>query len=146
MAELVQSIAAEKEHIAATLKALNKTLRRKRRGFAELAAIATCLHNSYNGIENLLKRVFKHMKISLPDSPTSHKDILSQAVETGIISQELAGSLDEYRTFRHFFVHGYGILLSEAPMQPLAQNLPEVWERFERELDTFVTSLPSQHF
>ncbi len=93
-------------------------------------------------MENILKRVFKHLNIPLPVSPTSHKDILSQAVATSIISQELSESLDEYRTFRHFFVHGYGILLSEAPMQPLAQNLPEVWERFEREIDAFLASLP----
>jgi uncharacterized protein YutE (UPF0331/DUF86 family) len=144
MDELAQHIAAEKEQIAATLNALQKTLRRKRRGFVELAAIATCLHNSYSGMENLLKRVFKHLKISLPDSPTSHKDLLSLAVANGIISQGLSNSLDEYRTFRHFFVHGYGILLSEAPMQPLANELPEVWERFERELNAFVAALPLQ--
>lgn len=143
MASLAQSFAAEKEKITATLTALEKTLRRKRRGFAELAAIATCLHNSYNGMENLLKRALKHLKIPLPDSPTSHKDILSQAVAVGIISQELSDRLDEYRTFRHFFVHGYGILLSEAPMQPLADGLPEVWERFEREFDSFVALQPS---
>lgn len=141
MANLSQSFAAEQEKITATLKALEKTLRRKRRGFAELAAIATCLHNCYNGMENLLKRALKHLKISLPDSPNSHKDILSQAVAVGIISQELSNLLDEYRTFRHFFVHGYGILLSEAPMQPLAQNLPQIWESFEREFSDFMESL-----
>lgn len=143
MASLAQSFAAEKEKITATLKALGKTLRRKRRGFAELAAIATCLHNSYNGMENLIKRGLKHLKIPLPDSPTSHKDTLSQAVAVGIISQELSDLLDEYRTFRHFFVHGYGILLNEAPLQPLAQNLPEIWERFEHEFELFVTSRSS---
>ena len=94
-------------------------------------------------MENLLKRGFKHLKISLPDSPTFHKDTLSQAVATGITSQELSDRLDEYRTFRHFFVHGYGILLSEAPLQPLAQNLPDVWERFEREFEFFISRLPS---
>lgn len=91
-------------------------------------------------MESLLKRGFKHLKIPLPASPTSHKDILSQAVAAGIASQELSDWLDEYRTFRHFFVHGYGILLSEAPLQPLAQKLPEVWERFKNEFESFVAS------
>jgi uncharacterized protein YutE (UPF0331/DUF86 family) len=141
MDELSQDIAAQKERITETLKALETTLRRKRRTFIELAAIATCLHNTYNGIENLLKRVLKHIQVRLPDSMTSHKDLLTLAVDEGIITQELSEALDEYRAFRHFFVHGYGILLNEAPLQPLAQNLPQVWSEFERQLDAYVSSL-----
>jgi uncharacterized protein YutE (UPF0331/DUF86 family) len=70
--------------------------------------------------------------------------LLELAVENGIIDQNLMEALDEYRAFRHFFVHGYGILLQEAPLQPLAQNLPEVWQRFESQLDAFVVSLKTQ--
>jgi uncharacterized protein YutE (UPF0331/DUF86 family) len=140
MAELLQDLAAEKERIEDTLVALAKALRRKRRGFVELAAIATCLHNCYSGMENLLKRVLKHTQVPLPDSATSHKDLLDLAVEQRIISQELSETLDEYRAFRHFFVHGYGIALQEAPLQPLAQNLPDIWSRFDSELETFVAS------
>jgi len=50
MDELLQDIEAEKEKIGGTLNALEKTLHRKRRTFIELAAIATCLHNTYSGI------------------------------------------------------------------------------------------------
>jgi uncharacterized protein YutE (UPF0331/DUF86 family) len=115
MDELLQDLAADKERIEATLVALAQTLRRKRRGFAELAAMATCLHNCYSGMENLLKRVLKHLQVPLTDSATSHKDLLDLAVEQSVISQELSEALDSYRAFRHFFVHGYGIALQEAP-------------------------------
>jgi uncharacterized protein YutE (UPF0331/DUF86 family) len=138
MAEIQQEMAADKERIEGTLEALQKTLRRKRRTLVELAAIATCLHNAYSGMENLLKRVLQRSNIPLPHTATSHKDLLNLAVEHKIISQELSEALDEHRVFRHFFVHGYGILLSEAPMQPLAKNLPDVWHRFESELYSFV--------
>lgn len=139
MDELLQDLAADKERIEDTLAALAKTLRRKRRGFVELAAIATCLHNCYSGMENLLKRVLQHMQVPLPHSATSHKDLLDLAVEQNIITQELSEALDEYRAFRHFFAHGYGIALQEAPLQPLAKNLPDVWQRFESELGNFLT-------
>ena len=66
MDNLLQEIAAEKENIERTLKALDDTLQRPSREFVELAAIATCLHNAYNGIENLLKRTLKYLKITLP--------------------------------------------------------------------------------
>ncbi|MFQ5866121.1 MAG: hypothetical protein ACE5IW_12930 [bacterium] len=120
MDDLLEDIAAEKERLNATLKALERTLRRKRRTFVELAAIATCLHNAYSGIENLLKLILKYINVPLPESSTSHKDLLALAVEQDIISQHLLEALDEYRAFRHFFVHGYGILLQDAPLQPLA--------------------------
>jgi len=102
MDELLEDIAAEKENIDVTLKELEKVLRRKRKGFIELAAIATCLHNTYNGIENLLKRVLKFLQTPLPDSKSSHKDLLALAVEKNIIDEELCYALDEYRAFRHF--------------------------------------------
>jgi hypothetical protein len=98
MDELRQEIAAEKERIEDTLAALAKTLRRKRRGFVELAAIATCLHNCYSGMENLLKRVLQHMQVPLPHSATSHKDLLDLAVEQNIISQELSSTIGNSRT------------------------------------------------
>ena len=93
MDNLLQEIAAEKENIERTLKALDDTLQRPSREFVELAAIATCLHNAYNGIENLLKRTLKYLKITLPHSDTSHKDLLGTAVAQGIISQNLRKAL-----------------------------------------------------
>lgn len=54
MDDLLQEISAEKERVESTLQALEKTLHRKRRTFVELAAIATCLHNAYSGMENIL--------------------------------------------------------------------------------------------
>ncbi len=141
MDDLLGDIAAEKERINETLKALEKTLARKRRTFVELAAIATCLHNAYNGIENLLKRILKYLRVDLPDSETSHRDLVSLALRHGIISARLSDALDEYLAFRHFFVHSYGILLQEAPLKPLAENLPQVWSSFESALDAFVESI-----
>lgn len=145
MDDLLQDVAAEKERINATLKALEDTLSRKTRTFVELAAIATCLHNAYSGIENLLKRTLKYLGVPSPDSETSHKDLLELAAEQTIIDQNLMTALDEYRAFRHFFVHGYGILLQEAPLLPLAQGLPEIWNRFESALDAFITPLKNNN-
>ena len=85
--------------------------------------------------------MLKHINVPLPDSTSSHKDLIALAVEKNIISEILSIGLDEYRAFRHFFVHGYDILLNEAPLQPLAENLPEIWQRFENEINEFLASL-----
>ncbi len=141
MDELLREIAAEKEQISQTLTALEEALNRQKRTIVELAAIATFLHNFYNGIENLLKRVLQFKKVSIPDSATWHKDLLDLAVDQHIITLDLSRTLDEYRAFRHFFVHGYGVMLDEVRLSPLAEHLPKVWEQFEEELAAFVASI-----
>ncbi len=108
MDELYREVQAEKEHILATLQALKEALERKEKTVVELAAIATFLQNAYNGIENILKRVLKYQGISVPLSESWHKDLLGLSVDRQIISSELSRRLDEYRAFRHFFIHGYG--------------------------------------
>jgi uncharacterized protein YutE (UPF0331/DUF86 family) len=141
MDELLEDIAAEKERIEETLTELEKVMRRKRKDFIELAAIATCLHNIYNGIENLLKRVLVFLQTPLPESKSSHKDLLALAVEKNVIDIELCNALDEYRAFRHFFVHGYGIRLDQSPLLRLAENLPDIWYWFESDFKTFIALL-----
>ena len=57
-----------------------------------------------------------------------------------LISLELSKRLDEYRAFRHFSIHGYGVLLDKGKLMPLATNLPDLWSDFESEVDTFIKS------
>lgn len=52
--------------------------------------------------------------------------------------------MDGYRAFRHFFVHGYGIALQEVPLKPLAQKLPELWQRFTMELEAYLSTRRDQ--
>ncbi|MCW3128828.1 MAG: DUF86 domain-containing protein [Methanophagales archaeon] len=137
MDELYREVQAEEEHILATLQALKEALERKEKTVVELAAIATFLQNAYNGIENILKRVLKYVGISVPLSESWHKDLLDLSVDRQIISSELSRRLDEYRAFRHFFIHGYGIMLDKEKLMPLAENLPDLWKDFESELETF---------
>ena len=89
MGELEEEILVEKEHISTTLRALEETMKRDDKTVIELAAIATFLQNTYNGIENILKRILKFKNISIPRSETYHKNLLDLSVEHHIISLEL---------------------------------------------------------
>ncbi|MDW8291090.1 MAG: hypothetical protein RMM06_10210 [Armatimonadota bacterium] len=138
MDELLKELRVEHELVSQTLAGLEEALSRGSLSVVERAAIATFVMNAYNGIENMLKRVFKHRALPLPDSETWHKDLLQISHEAGIITEELLGKLDEYRAFRHFFVHGYGILLDERKLLPLAEGLQPVWEVFLGELSAYL--------
>ena len=50
----------------------------------ELAAIATFLHNTYNGIENILKQILISREIMVPKSEKWHKDLLNKSLSSGI--------------------------------------------------------------
>jgi len=130
MVDLTRKIAAEKENVEKALDNLKDAMGRKERSTVELAAIATFLHNIYNGIENILKQVLKSRGNEIPKSETSHKDLLDISVSNGIIPEKLSDQLYEYLTFRHFFVHAYGFMLEEIHLEDLANNISDVWLQF----------------
>lgn len=141
MNKLLEEIAIDKEYIEETLKSLRDALNRSEKSVIELSAIGSFLHNIYTGMENILKRVLKFKNIKIPDSVSSHKDLLNVVVDKDIISQELSDKLDKYRGFRHFFIHAYGILLDEDELRPLAEDLPKVWEQFKHENENLIEKL-----
>lgn len=92
--------------------------------------MATFLHNIYNGIENILNQMLKAKGVRVARSETWHKDVLEAAVHHSIVSESLADRLYEYLTFRHFFIHGYGFMLDDAQLRPLADDIGGIWEQF----------------
>lgn len=92
---------------------------------AELAAMATFLHNFYNGVENILKRILIATGTELKNTPTWHKDLLQTSHAAGIISNDLYDTLSDYLSFRHYFVHAYSFTLRWAELRPLVLGLAE---------------------
>src|SRR4030042_6600236 len=99
MVDLARKINAEKENVEAALANLKEAMARKKRSTIELAAIATFLHNIYNGIENILKQILISRDIMVPKSDKWHKDLLNKSLSSGIISEELSNKLYKYLTF-----------------------------------------------
>lgn len=141
MGKLRDEFLIEKEHIIITLRSLKLTLNRDKISVIELAAIATFLQNTYNGIENILKRILKFKRIYVRQSRTYHKDILNISVDNKIITPEISGELEEYLAFRHFFIHGYGVMLDDEKLLPIAKKLPKVWKHFESDITTTIDNL-----
>ena len=116
---------AEFENIEMVLRELSGVVEQGKSeyGSADLAAIATFLHNSYNGIENVLKRILTYEAATVIDTPTWHKDLLRMARERGIIEDDLQAKLGQYLSFRHFFIHGYSFGLRWTEMKPLVDSI-----------------------
>jgi uncharacterized protein YutE (UPF0331/DUF86 family) len=126
MVNLLKEIEVEKDNVKEALANLNETLARIEKSIVELAAIATFLHNIYNGTENILKRILKASGSDIPKSVTWHKDLLELSVAKGIISAKLSDELYEYLAFRHYFIYSYGFKLEESRLNPLATKIFDV--------------------
>ncbi len=135
MAELRERVLAEKENVELSLTNLIEAMSRKERTVIELTAAASFVHNVYNGIENILKQVLAARSIEVARAGAWHQELLKRAVAEKVVSNELAQELKEYLGFRHFFVHGYGFMVTEEPLQDLASRLPAVWARFIAEIE-----------
>ena len=135
MDDLWEEVEAEKELIENTLAELTKALQSGDRSYVVLAGMAAFVHNLYNGIENILKRMLLAKGQSLDmRSPFWHHDLLKAAIDQQIISETLSKVLKDYLGFRHFFVHAYGILLDAEKLMPLANNATDVWRSFYAEI------------
>lgn len=123
---------AEFENIDAVMAELSMVVKQGKEEYttADLAAMATFIHNFYNGIENILKRMLIAKKKELKATAAWHKDLLEKSIKVGIISEELADSLSNYLSFRHFFIHGYSFTLKWEAMKPLVENVNKTWEEF----------------
>jgi hypothetical protein len=147
--KLFKEILSDRQLISNTLAKLQIALEHKEEiknidDFLALTPIATALEDIYTATENIIKRILKFRNISTADSKSIHKEILDLAVKEGIISFELCSQLDEYRRFRHASRWGYGVTLREKDLMPLAEKLPDVWKKFESELDIFIQVLTQQ--
>lgn len=104
----------------------------------ELAAMATFIHNCYNGVENILKRALLFRDIKMKDTPTWHKDLLRMSLDAGIITGDLYEWLTTYLSFRHFFVHAYSFALRWDDMKPLVEGIEETLIKFESAINDHI--------
>ena len=125
--QLKDQCEAEFENIQAVLEELRSVVRPGKADYtvADLAAIATFMHNAYNGVENILKRILYYKNVKLRTDATWHKDLLKQAADIGIISNNLHATLSDYLSFRHFFVHAYSFTLRWEELKPLSDGIEE---------------------
>lgn len=106
---------------------------------AELAAVATFIHNCYNGVENIFKRIISFSSAAIKESPTWHKDMLKTALELNIISSDLYDALSTYLSFRHFFVHAYSFTLRWEELKPLVENLDDTLRQFQTSVTVYIS-------
>jgi hypothetical protein len=101
----------------------------------EKTAAGAFLAQLYGGLENILKRICRHSGVALPQGPRWHGELFRMFCHPpaeglpSILDTPLAQELQDYRRFRHLFVHGYGSQLDWARMKVGVERASEVFGR-----------------
>jgi uncharacterized protein YutE (UPF0331/DUF86 family) len=141
MPNVKEKIYAEMENITKVLIELEKVKDRPNKELVVLIGIGAYLQNVYTGMENILKQLLSHKSISIPDTPTWHKDLLNLSVGNNFITKETADKIGKYLFFRHFFTHAYGFLIEEEKLEPLMNSISDIYSEFKREIDNYLTKI-----
>ena len=137
MNELREMIEIEYEKIEKIISGLPDKNRLPYLSELELAGVAAFLHNFFNGIENILKRIFKSSNFELPSGASWHTDLLNRAVEHKVISNDLKNMLTRYLGFRHYFSHAYALDLYADKLEELVDKIIPTYDHFKNEINHF---------
>jgi len=138
MDNLAQRINVELENIDEILKGMPLHSKLPFLSALELADTAALLHNFYNAIENILKQIFISIKIPIPEGKSWHKDLIESAVKENIITENCKNQLGHYLAFRHFFSHAYALDLYYDKIEPLVENMEEVFSLFKSDISKYL--------
>ncbi len=115
----------------------------------ELRAVASILHEFYNGVERIFERIAVGLGEGVPQGAYWHADLLAQmaAVREGkrsaVVDEPLRAWLKEYLEFRHFFRHAYGYTLEWGQLRWKAESLSDTFNMLREQLRAFFDSLIS---
>ena len=115
----------------------------------ERTAAAAFLTQWYNGVENIIKRIYRYYNISIPVGDNWHTELVKGVSESPreglplLIDHELFTDLAPFRKFRHVVHHGYGFQLEWARMSPGIDRISTIFLRFKKGVEKLIAVLES---
>jgi len=123
-------IRAEKENIQRTMDMVDDLLSQQDLSTYETIALGKLLQDVYTGIERILRSKLEQQGVKVPKTESWHKEILLEAKQKPIITEDQFDAFRKLLLFRHLQIHGYGYMLDEQRLRELAVPLPVVCKDF----------------
>jgi uncharacterized protein YutE (UPF0331/DUF86 family) len=127
------------EDIEAKIKELYNTLDENNIMDKDKAALGYYLHNLYNAVESILKKIANFFENALQGAAW-HTDLLKRMmlkiedVRPAVISKDTYIMLNELRKFRHIFRHAYDYELR-------FKRMDELWKEYQQKKDYFIKDI-----
>jgi uncharacterized protein YutE (UPF0331/DUF86 family) len=123
-------IRAEKENIQRTIDMVSDLLSQQDLSTYETIALGKLLQDVYTAIERILRSKLEQQGVKVPKTESWHKEILLEAKQKSIITEDQFDAFRKLLLFRHLQIHGYGYMLEEQRLRELAAPLPAVCKDF----------------
>ena len=131
------------EALLRELKTLKPRLAQKEISNLDLRAAGSILHDFYNGVENIFRRVAQELNGGLPAGEDWHKQLLTdmsldvKGVRPPLVSEDLKLKLQKYLGFRHIFRNVYGFHLEQEQIKVMVKEFPRILSWLRREIAAF---------
>jgi len=131
------------EALLRELETLKPRLTQKEVSNLDLRAAGSILHDFYNGIENIFRRIAQELNGGLPAGEDWHKQLLTdmslevKGVRPSLVSRDLKLKLQKYLGFRHIFRNIYGFHLEQEQVKAMVREFPRILSWLKREIATF---------
>lgn len=123
-------IRAERDNVLRTTEMIKDLLGKKDLSDYETIALGKLLQDVYTGIERILRSRLEEQGMKSPKTESWHKEILINAQQKSLISQQQFEAFRKLLLFRHLQIHGYGYMLDEERLRELAGPVPAVCRDF----------------
>jgi hypothetical protein len=123
-------IRAERDNILRTIDMIEDLTAQEEFSTYETIALGKLLQDAYTGIERILRSKLEQHGFKIPKTESWHKEVLINAQQKSLISQQQFEALRKLLVFRHMQIHGYGYMLDEIRLRELAGPVPEVCRDF----------------
>ena len=113
----------------------------------EVAAAGLFLASFYNGIENVLKRIWAFHGLPLPHGDTWHIELLKGFCDPPreglprLLDAPLEADLAPYRRLRHVVRHAYGFQLRWDQLRPGLAGAQAIFTQFRSRVEAHLRSL-----
>jgi len=113
----------------------------------DLRAMASMLHEFYNGVERILERLAVGFGEGLPQGSQWHSDLLPQMATAreekrqAVIDEPLRARLKDYLDFRRFYRHAYGYTLEWNQLRWKVEMLSDTLTLLRDQLHAFFDAL-----
>ncbi len=110
----------------------------------EIRGIASILHDFYNAIERIFRRIAHSIDKDVPMGENWHKQLLDRmviaipAIRISVISKKLRDELHEYLRFRHLFRNIYGHELKISKIEHFIKDFDKISTDFVVEIQDFL--------
>jgi len=113
----------------------------------EKTAAGAFLSQIYGGIEKIMIRICKHNNVDIPSGKDWHSELFKMFCDPphnklpNLIDSVLESLLIPYRKFRHFFIHGYGVLIDIDQIMPGLMNAEKIYKKFVMNIKMYLSDL-----